>query len=558
MPLSTTSPPLFRPRADAPGGRPAPSARRRASRAAALALAHTAVALLALGAPAASAQPPSPGCDAGLERLQANAAARPADAETHARLGRCYLALGRTDAAPAALDEAARLDPSAARFLEAAAAMYHARRLDEAEARLARAEPALADDPELHLYRGLLLLERGEAAAAAARLERSRRLDPARVEPVASYFAGLAWEGAGDRARADEALARIAHDWPGTPWADSAARALERVRGTGAHARWRPWAEVEIGVEGDTNVVRLGREVTAAEISDERDVRAAWGARGGVERSFERGHAGVALGYAGSEHGDLDDYDVHYSYGSLYGAHRLGERTDVRVQLDTGYAWVGGDPFAWTYDSSIALRHGWAALGASELFGELDVRDYLVRAPDLPACTVGGPTPCGRPRTDESEARNRDGVGVRAGVAHLLPVGGPLTELRVHAAFDFYQAEGDEYDFAGGDTGVALRADGPFDTKWRAAATYEARRYAHPSTFANVPQSTATPAAFGFPGGDRRDDQLELSARVERALGRGVSISGRWRFERRFSNADVFDYRRHVVGLFLTWRGGLD
>lgn len=534
-----------------------PSVRDRTRRV--LACGIVALALTFAIAPGAFAQPPRAGCEASVERLQANAAARPTDAEALARLGRCLIAIGRSDEAPRALDRAAELDPNGARFIEAAAAMYHARRLDEAEARLARAEPTHGDDPELHLYRGLILLERGQAAAAAARLERARRLDPARVEPVASYFAGLAFEGAGDRARADEALARIAHDWPGTPWAQSAERALERVRREGAHAAWRPWAELEFGSEHDSNVVLLGRDVRADEISDERDYRLAWSARGGTETSFERGYAGAALGYAGSEHFDLDDFDVHYSYASLYGARELGSSTDLRLQVDGGYAWVGGDPFALTYDSTLALRHGWDELGASEWFGEFDLRDYLVRAPDLPACTPAGPTPCGRPRTDESEARNRDGYGLRLGVAHLLPVVAPLSELRIHGAFERYEAEGHEYEFSGGDAGIGLRAEGPFDTRWHATATYVARRYSHPSTFANSQSTTRSPpASFGFSSRDRRDDAVELGVSAERPLGYGISISGRWRFERRYSNVDVFDYRRHVLGLFLVWRPGLD
>ena len=69
---------------------------------------------------------------------------------------------------------------------------------------LASAQPALSDRAELQLYLGLIALQRGEAERAAQSFAQSSQADPDAVEPVASFYQGLALEIEGRRKSARE------------------------------------------------------------------------------------------------------------------------------------------------------------------------------------------------------------------------------------------------------------------------------------------------------------------------------------------------------------------
>lgn len=94
--------------------------------------------------------------------------------------------LGRADEALARLEEAARTAPDRVDILlEQAFALYELSRLDEARAVLLRAEALDRKDPWVHHQLGLVAERQGDAAEAARRLARARKLAPEEFpEPV--------------------------------------------------------------------------------------------------------------------------------------------------------------------------------------------------------------------------------------------------------------------------------------------------------------------------------------------------------------------------------------
>ena len=509
-------------------------------------------------APAADAQGDSSSlCEAPLERLQAMASARPHDAETHARLGRCYLAIGRTDIAHKPLRRAAEIEPTPNRRIEVAVALYHDRRLHEADALLDELVGTAGDRADTHFYKGLILLERGADAEAAARLDHARRLDPGRVEPVASYFAGISYSNAGDRARAEEALERIAADWDGTQWSEAARVELGRLRN---EKSLNHWFEASTGIEFDSNVSLTGRSVLPNEISEDTDGRSTVVVRGGSELKGHDWYAGAGASYHATYHYSGRDFDVQYPSLTLYGAHRLGDQSVLRFQVDSGYAWVGYDPFVFTYDSTLALDHDWESAGATEWFVDFLFRDYENNSADIPGgpgagLPCPGPNPprfCGPFDIDEKHERDRDGWGIRTGIAHRVPAPEPLSELRLLAAIERYDSEGAEYEHDGIEGGIRAVTELAHGLTGTFNGSYRALFYDHRSTFPD--RILNNDSQYRLSGSDRREHVVDARLELEQKLLYDLALVGRYRFERRFSNTRVYDYDRHVVGMYVTWR----
>lgn len=144
----------------------------------------------------------------GLERLEADATARPSDAALRARLGATRLAAGHDAEGASELEAALRLDPHepVAHLVLGERAL--ARR--DAHVALAHVDELLAqrhDGPRVALLEARAALALGLGPRARAALERATRLSPSDVVPWRG-LASMAEED-GDATRREAALARI-------------------------------------------------------------------------------------------------------------------------------------------------------------------------------------------------------------------------------------------------------------------------------------------------------------------------------------------------------------
>ena len=515
--------------------------------------------------------------------------AHPQDAELADLAGKCQIETRRWEDATASFAEAKRLDPETPSVdLHLAVARFHAGDLDGAGRALDDARVRSPASAEVDLYDGLIRLERAEEPTAAAEsLERARGRDPVGVEPVASYFAGIAWLRAEEKERAREALERVKLESPGTAWADAAERALtdsDSVRGlrvrrdlsalqnaerplgsfSGQHRTVRPWVVVSAGVEHDSNVLLRGDGVRVPdEISDENDIRAVWTAQIGSELWSNRDWTiGAMASYYGSAHSDLTDFDTHYPSATVWIDRRLTEATLLRLQYDFSYAWVGKSPYLREHALTPALFHNWGERwGTTRVYAELRHDDFRFSPDDEPDGFPGGSPgddcpdtsqPCGPFGVDESDERNRDGFWGIFGFDHAFPVDAIASELRFGYAYHYYDAEGSEYSFRGHELSVGTRTALPWRFVADVQGSFTYRPYENPSTFPDSGALTVN-QQFGLRSRDKRERIWRVDAILERPLNRWLTASVRYGYQNNDANVAVFDFDRHIIGGYLTF-----
>ena len=141
-------------------------------------------------------------CEEALPILARARSLSPDDARAALLEGQCRTRLGRYAEAAQSLEAAVQLDPALDEaWLQLAIARYHARDLAGARTALDEAERRMPERAEVSFYRGVLLLEEAQSEPAATKLERAATLD-SRVDPLASFYAGRAWESTGENERA--------------------------------------------------------------------------------------------------------------------------------------------------------------------------------------------------------------------------------------------------------------------------------------------------------------------------------------------------------------------
>jgi tetratricopeptide (TPR) repeat protein len=489
------------------------------------------------------------------------------DSELLVLEGLCALQQRRYQDAVSVLREALRQEPAHAEArLRLAIALYHLGEHDAARRELETAEHQLSEpNAEALLYRGLLTLEARRPAEAAEVLERAHMRDARAVEPVASYYAALAWARSRERARAEAAIARVLSEWPDTPWASEA----ERIREQLATSRLRRWALVRAGFEYDDNVVLQGSGAPLPEeISSARDVLGTWSAETGAEllRS-ERWSAGVLGSYSGNAHADISSFDTHYPVLAGWLDRQIDDATTLRLAVDGGHAWVDGGSFFATGRTSVTLLRAWESAGASEFYLRFRLDEYFENGADLPdgTGTPGAPCPapppgasistCGPPGVDERRERNRDGRSAVAGMRHALELPALRSTLRAGYDFERFDASGSEYSHVAHSLSAGILIALPLRFVLDVAGIVTWRPFDEPSTFPDPPEPFFD-KEFGVDDDDRDERYSAVSISLARPLGRGLTASAGWRRERNRSNVDVFDYRREVLGTYLSWSWG--
>lgn len=525
-------------------------------------------------------------CDEALGLLEQ----APDDAGVADLIGQCQMQRKRWAEAAAAFADAKRLDPETPDVdLHLAVSRFHDGDVDGAELALDDARVRSPGSAEVDLYDGLIRLERGgDPVAAAEALERARGRDPTGVEPVASYYAGIAWLRAKERERASEAFERVQTEAPGSSWASAAQRALtgsdglvllrdrrdlqglqqaERPLGRVPieGERQGPWIVLSGGFEYDSNVILRGDGVAVPdEISDEGDVRGVWTAQIGTEVFRNRDWAvGVMAAYYGSAHFDLSDFDTQYPSVTTWVDRRLGESTLARLQYDFSYAWVGYDGYLLEHSVTPALFHDWGGRrGNSRLFTQLSWDDYRFHPDDVPDGNpppAGGPgticpdlsEPCGPFGLDEAHARNRDGFWSIVGVDHVVPVVELRSQFSAGYRWHHYDAEGTEYDFDGHEFVLGARTALPWLVVLDVQGSYTYRPYDDPSTYPD-PGDLEDGVEYFLSSDDKEENVWQADAILERPITDWLIGSLRYEYTRNDSNVEVFDWDRHIVGGYLT------
>ncbi len=469
--------------------------------------------------------------------------------------GLCRLRLADYSGAASDLAAVELTDPSVA--LDLAIARYHAGQAGPADEALRRAEARGEARAELHLYLGLLALERADGRGAAARFERARERDALQVEPAASYYAGLAHGRAGERAAARESLERVIAEWPGTSWAEQAERALAAIGSPRAL-----FLGLRAGNEHDTNAVLRGDDVVLPdEIPGDEDQRFVWRAVAGATRSLAAGtQLGASLAGSGSLHGDLSEFDVLQPSLTAWLDQRVSERLTLRALASYAYAWVDAVGFLSSPGLALELYQSWEEAGTTRAFLELTRDSYLFENEqvddfDSSLGDCPGAAPCSPFPIDEPTARNRDGLGLRAGVEHRLGLSSLRSDLIGTLAFRRFSARGTEYSFDSPEAELAFESALPAGFAVTGSARFAYRPFRHPTTFPD-PDALVAGEPYPLASTKRRERDWRTELSLRKALGPQIGVEARWRYQRNHSTAKVFDFERHIFGLYATWSLG--
>ena len=534
--------------------------RRRAARravatviAATLALSSAAQAEVAAQDPEALARAGS--CDAALPLFAARRTAAPGTVAPLLEI-QCLIRLRRyADAEPLLRARIEHDDAPGETWLYLGMARFHLGDVAGAGDALDRVGPAWEGRAEHRLYRGLVLLARGQAQDAAAELEQVRE---GSAVPVAGYWAGVAWLRAGDRERGRAALQRVMVDAPASPWSVQAQRALASGSSEPGHP-W--WARVTAGYEYDDNVVlRAGDVPLAREVSSQRDTRFLWRTEAG--REWWRNGAwssGSWLTYTGTDHDDLSSLDVHLPTIGLWLDRRVGERTLLRLTYDYGYAWVDEESFLQSHGLTPTIVRSFGRLGTSQLFARGYTYDYRGDDTDVPdgagvtlaRCPSATALVCGAAGVDEEGTRDRDGYGLATGLVHSVPVDVVRSHVSLGYTFYRYWAEGREQSYTGHEVRLSTRTALPFQLVLRLDASYAYRPYRHASS---VPQPYELFLNREYPTRSyhRRDQVARVEVGVERLITERARIGILYSYLDNDSNYELFAYDRQIVGTYVT------
>lgn len=496
-------------------------------------------------------------CEDALARLQRARELSPAeDARAALVEGRCSLRLNRYESAIEPLETARRLDPGIGGIaIDLAMAHFHRADYTAAERELALAEREMPDDPRVSLYRGLLLLQQEEDAGAAAALARAGRMDR-RLDPLASYYAGLAWERARDREQAKRALERVEREAPDSEWAQQAALAMDRLDAP-YHRHW--WADVAVGMGYDSNVALSASDVTGLitpeSIFDEADGFGNWSAQAGYELLRNPDWSlGAMAGYDGNAYFDLNQFNLQSPRIDGWVERRIDEKSYLALQPYYAYAWFEGRPYVSTGGGNLSYFRRYDK-STGRLFGVIDYNNYLFPIlgdsgleriidflEEVPPVNIDLDELIALANRLEKE-RDRDGIFYRAGYEHQIEFR-EGTDVRAGVDYHHYESDGSEYIHDHVGVWIGLYQNLPWKLRFELLGSYAYEPYRYPSTF--------TISGWFDRGPRRRDNVWRVNTLLERPIVEHLKASVYWRYHNNDSNTDVYNFDRHIAGGLLT------
>ncbi|MCP5040314.1 MAG: hypothetical protein GY944_04740, partial [bacterium] len=356
-------------------------------------------------------------CEKALEIAQTVASR---DAATELMIGKCAIQAQQYARALPALERAGELDSGLVGVnLYRGIALYHLEDFEASRAALSDARAVGDEVALLEFYNGLLLLRDDEPRKAALAFERAAARGPDLVEPVASYYAALAWQSLNENEPLNSAVDRVRDEEPEGPWAEEAEKlvALQAQRHRGGQTGLQRWLNLRLGEEYDSNVLLHGEGSDLPDLpagfSDDDDWRTVWSVSAGAEvAEIEKWTLGVMLGYAGNAHDDLDAFDAHYLVGTFWADREIRPTTVGRLRMDIGAGWVDDDPYVYDLSLEAIVEERWGRWGTTKGSFGLDFNDYRY---DIDLGTEDETKEYG-------DLVDQDGMGIHVGVEHELPL----------------------------------------------------------------------------------------------------------------------------------------
>ena len=283
------------------------------------------------------------------------------------------------------------------------------------------------------------------------------------------------------------------------------------------------------GLSYDSNVALVGNDVARPDfVSGRADGRGEWAVEGGTELfRNDRWGVGALADYYGNAYFRESEFDQAFVGAGLWVDHRPAENTVLRLQPLFGARFYDYEDFLRFYGATAEWFQGWGEGGSGTFYARYSWNDFLYSIPGATAAL--------------RSARDRDGHDVRGGYDHSWPVT-RTTTLEGGPFFRVYESEGSEWDQwgVGGFVGVVQQL--PWSLLGQASFSYAYDSYDNPSTFQQPGESA----------GDRQDDIYFFQLSLERPITERIVATARWSYVNNDSNTRIFDYDRHIAGLYLS------
>lgn len=449
----------------------------------------------------------------------------PEDATALQYLGLIAQRQGDPAAAIDFFDRAIAIDPEDPDVqLQRGIALLDAGKLPEARAAFARTLELSPDNGSARLFAGIAAYRSGAYAEAIPYFDRAAELDPA-LRGEARYYAGLCQALRGNAEAATAALGEVEEEAPLSPLARSAQNLRREMA---PRPEERPWfASFTGGMEWDDNPLVAGTNALGVPVpTNDPDWRGVVRPLGWY-RFVDDGAFSMTGGYEGYWAFQIDetqvDLQIHNPW--LAAAYDLGA---LRLGLRADYSYTMNDltnPFRHLVRTTPTLSYRAADWSLTQAFYQFSWKDFLV------GFTEGTPL-------------DRDGTRNVWGLNQFFFLPKPYTYVRMGAYGDFNDSDGSEWSY----NGMEANFGAGYDFKWDIALTwlyrFQYRSYDHPSLF-------SSPAPYTQ---EHTEYRHQLTAELAKGLSEHWVISVGGAFTWVSSRVDFYDYSRHIVGSYVTYR----
>lgn len=498
---------------------------------------------LALLAPAAAAAEPGATnpIDEALARLEVALAAHPDDPDLEWAFAQTLSRGGQAERA------AERMARFAARWperredvhLQLGRMLFDAGRNEEARERLSFAVRRSPRSGTARFYHALALRELGRRQEARAELIRSGALAPS-LKADATLLLSIDAFAAGK----EEEGVRFAQDVIRfDPTSDAAARARMLLREKDLAATQRSWrADGYVGFEYDDNVT-LTQDRDNAAASDRDDFKGVWGVGLAWRHALTNDVQAIA-GYRldQSMHDDLSDFDYLNNAIHVGGLVKVHPRVALRLDLIGWNARLDGEQYLWAGTARPSVL--WVLpenAGLLRLFANVELRAFEQKpfddALEQDGWTFGGGAEW------NVELPGIDGTTSLSAAYHETKTDAGSTPSNVG---DF---DGD-YDLRRLRIHHRMRVPLPLEFELGSDVSYSRGWYSNDNFAAFLSDFFLLPVSE-IDGRKRRDHEVSGRVFLARPLHRFVRVEVEYKPSRRYSNIDIFDYERHVVGLVM-------
>ena len=137
--------------------------------------------------------------------------------------------------------------------------------------------------------------------------------------------------------------------------------------------------------------------------------------------------------------------------------------------------------------------------------------------------------------------------------SHTISAFGDGTTFRVGYHFTHYDARGTEYTYDAHEILAGVRQLLPWRFAFEVFGSYTFQPYENASTFPD-PSDLMFGQQYRLGSNDRHDEIGRVDVSLERPITDEVSVAARYSYINNDSNVDVFNYDRHLVGVYATLR----